>query len=197
MNNATNPNDFKVVSFHNPTTFGFTPEIGCMYDGRAINGPSGAPGIEPGATITLPYHIGNRLAINLAKRVLNTSPAATVDKAGIPTGDPIWSEARLNELAASYLTDLYSEEKPVQQSETDKLMAKVEEYKKMVDTLLAKSEPTQATPTIEPEIKVEGEPVKVEPKVYLDKQEVIAELEKRQVPHDKRKTKADLEKLLV
>src|SRR5262245_7506225 len=95
---VSNPNDFKVVSFHNTTEFGFTPEMGCMFDGRTINGPSGAPGIQAGEKMTLPYHIGQRLAINLAKRVLNTSVAATVDKAGIPTGEPIWSESRLQEL---------------------------------------------------------------------------------------------------
>lgn len=197
---VNNPNDFKVVSFHNSTSFGFTPAMGCMYDGRAINSPTGAPGIQAGETITLPYHIGQRLAVNLAKRVLNTSPAATVDKAGIPTGEPIWSEARLNELARSYVTDLYSEEKPIAMSETDKLMAKVEEYKKMVDTLLAKNQEGVATtqPVVEPE-KIEGnvQPPTIEPKAFQDKQEVIAELEKRQIVHDKRRTKSELEKLLV
>lgn len=199
MQNANVLNDTKVVSFHNSTSFDFTPDLGCMYDGRAINGKNGAPGIQAGETATLPYHVGYRLSINLAKRVLNTSPAATVDKAGIPTGEPIWSEARLNELAATYIKDLYTEEKPVQQSETDKLMAKVEEYKKMVDALLLKNEPTAPVPTVEPNEKVEGsvEPIKVEAQTFQDKQEVIAELEKRQIVHDKRKTKADLEKLLV
>lgn len=194
MNNpvVVNPNDYKVVSFHNSTGFGFTPEMGCMFDGRAINGKNGSPGIDPGETVILPYHIGHRLAINLAKRVLNTSPSATVDKAGIPTGEPIWSEARLNELALSYVKDVYTESKPAAQSETDKLMAKVEEYKKMTETLLAK---------VGGELpKVEASPTQTEPTspvAFQDKQEVIAELEKRGVVHDKRKNKAELEKLLV
>jgi hypothetical protein len=184
---VSNPNDYKVVSFHNPTEFGFTPAMGCMYDGRPINGKNGLPGIEAGETIILPYHIGNRLAINLAKRVLNTSPAATVDKAGIPTGEPIWSETRLQELAQSYLTELYSEAKPATQSQTDLLMAKVEEYKSMVDKLLAdKGVQPLTQPAVQPS-----------PTGFQDKQEVIAELEKRGVAHDKRKSKAELEKLLV
>lgn len=193
-----NPNDYKVVSFHNSTDFGFTSEMGCMYDGRAINSPTGAPGIQAGEKVTLPYHIGQRLATNLAKRVLNTSPAATVDKAGVPTGEPIWSEARLQQLASSYITDLYAEAKPIAQSETDRLMAKVEEYKKMVDTFLAQGKPAEVA-VVEPVVKIEGivEPPKIENKVYLDKQEVIAELEKRTIVHDKRKSKAELEKLLV
>lgn len=197
---VSNPNDFKVVSFHNSTSFDFVPEMGCMYDGRAINGRSGAPGIQAGETLTLPYHIGHRLAINLAKRVLNTSQAATVDKAGIPTGEPIWSETRLNELALTYVKDLYTEEKPVAQSETDKLMAKVEEYKAMVDKLMAGAAqpvipviaPVITDPTVPP-----IEPLKVEPKAYLDKKEVIDELTKRGIKFEARKNKAELEKLLI
>lgn len=191
-----NPNDYKVVSFHNSTVFGFTSDMGCMYDGRAINGKNGLPGIEAGETIILPYHIGNRLAVNLAKRVLNTSPAATVDKAGIPTGEPIWSESRLQELAKSYITELYSEEKPLAQSETDKLMAKVEEYKALVDKLLADKGADlpgegKTAEEVKQETTTDGS------KVFQDKQEVIAELEKRGIAHDKRKNKAELEKLLV
>lgn len=198
MNNISNPNDYKVVSFHNSTAFDFTSEMGCMYDGRPINGRSGAPGIQAGETVTLPYHIGHRLSINLAKRVLNTSPAATVDKAGIPTGEPIWSESRLKELALTYVKDLYSEDKPAAQSETDKLMAKVEEYKKMVDTLLSQNKLTEVStqPPID-NAHVAKDVSKFPAIVFQDKQEVIAELEKRNVAHDKRKSKAELEKLLV
>lgn len=189
----SNPNDYKVVTFHNSTEFGFTPELGCMYDGRSINGINGSPGIDAGEKITLPYHIGHRLAINLAKRVLNTSQAATVDKAGVPTGEPIWSESRLKELASTYITELYAETKPIAQSQTDLLMAKVEEYKKMVDSLVAKT--TQPEEIKDPVVEKPVDPT-VEPKVFVDKQEVIAELEKRNIKFDRRQTKANLEKLL-
>lgn len=182
---VSNPNDFKVVSFHNSNDFGFTPDMGCMYDGRPINGKNGSPGIDAGETIVLPYHIGRQLSINLAKRVFNTSQSATVDPAGIPTGVPIWNETKLQDLADSYLSDLYTEEKPVAQSETDKLMQKVEEYKAMVDKLL---------PTVEAEKPVE---VVSEATQFADKQEVLEELEKREIKHDKRANKAALEKLLV
>lgn len=186
---VSNPNDYKVVSFHNSTDFGFTPEMGCMYDGRSINGANGSPGIDAGEKVILPYHIGNQLAINLAKRVLNTSPAATVDASGVPTGVPVWSKELLTEKAKSYLTDLYAEAKPVAQSQTDILMAKVEEYKKMVDTLVAKTE----TPKVEETVETAAP----QSQGYQDKAEVIAELTKRGVKFDARQNKANLEKLLA
>lgn len=190
-----NPKDDVIVTFHNTTDFGFTPEMGCMYDGRPINGAHGAPGFEPGESKLLPYHIGHRLAINLAKRVLNTSPAATVDPAGIPTGVPIWSETKLQELANTFIKEEYADAKPVAMSETDKLMAKVAELEKFVkENVGNKPELASQTPSEVPSV---GTETKTQPKVYLDKQEVIAELEKRGIAHDKRKNKADLEKLLA
>jgi len=184
-----NPNDFKVVSFHNPTTYAFTPEMGCMYDSKPIHGKDGIPGIAPGETLILPYHVGQQLAKNLAKRILNTSPAATVDPSGIPTGVPIWSEARLEEEKSKLIKELYTEEKPVQQSETDKLMAKVDEYKAMVEKLMSGETSTKEEEIIQAEVSGKT--------VYVDKQEVIQELEKREIKHDKRQSKESLEKLLV
>jgi hypothetical protein len=197
MQNAqvSNPNDFKVVSFHNSELFGFTSEMGCMYDGRPINGKSGM-GIEAGETLILPYHVGHLLSRNLAKRVLNTSEAATVDQKGVPTGVPIWSQQRLDELANSFIKELYAEEKPAGMSETDKLMAKVEEYRKLVEEKLG-----SLTPKVEVK-STEGAQTVVMPPLnnvlnFQDKQEVITELEKRGIKHDKRSKKVDLEKLLA
>jgi len=194
----SNPNDFKVVSFHNHTTFGFTPEMGCMYDGRAINGKSGLPGIEAGETMILPYHVGHLLAQNLAKRVLNISPAATIDTAGVPTGVPIWSPEKLKELSDSFIKELYTEEKAAQQSETDKLMAKVEEYRKLVEEKLGLSSETEL-PKVDEVKKVETTEKVAQPEVktFQDKQEVIEELEKKGIKFDRRASKATLEKLLA
>lgn len=179
---VSNPNDSKVVSFHNNTEFGFLPEMGCMYDGRPINGKNGSPGIDAGEEIILPYHIGNQLAINLAKRVLNTSQSASVDAAGIPTGVPIWSETKLKDLSSTYIKELYSEARPIAQSETDKLMAKVEEYKLMVDKLVSQSSDIADVPMSDG---------------YKDKAEVIAELTKRGIKFDARQNKDSLQKLLA
>jgi hypothetical protein len=177
----SNPNDFKVVQFHNSTDFDFTPNMGCMYDGRPISGAKGDSGIAAGESVTLPYHIAHRLAVNLAKAVLTKNAGA--DVAGVPTGVPMWSEDKLEALKNGFLTDLYSETKPRALTETDVLMAKVEELNKFV----RENVPAKATEAA-PSESSEG---------YKDKGEVIAELEKRNVPHDKRKNKAELEKLLA
>lgn len=197
MNNpvVSNPNDFKVVEFTNSTDFTFTPEMGCMYDGRPIFGITGAPGVNAGESLTLPYHIGHRLAVNLAKAVqIRRAPA--VDQAGIPTGVPLWNIETLGTLKDSYLTELYVENKPLAMTETDRLMAKVEEYKKMVEQLLETKAPPAATEADVLKVIVPEENVP-ESSTYKDKQQVIAELEVRGITHDKRSTKANLEKLLV
>lgn len=209
MNNPTvsNPNDFKVVAFHNSTEFGFTPDMGCMYDGRPINGRTGAPGIDAGETVTLPYHIGHRLAVNLAKIAMIRGVAETkpqLDANGQPIVAALWDEVKLEALKNSYLKELYTEEKPVAMSETDKLMAKVEEYKKMVEQLLPKKVEENPPQQTQDEAQISHQNVEnpkvsesqAQSPVYQDKKDVIAELEKRQIPHDKRKNKADLEKLL-
>lgn len=166
--------------------------MGCMYDGRPINGAQGGPGINAGEKMTLPYHIGHQLAKNLAKVMLVRTAPAT-DPAGIPTGVPLWDTVRLENMKDSFLTDLYVEDKPTAMSQTDMLMAKVEEYKKMVDQLIA----TKSSDTvIEPVVSVEKAEMKGTT-VYQDKVDVITELEKRRIVHDKRKSKAELEKLLA
>ena len=191
---VSNPNDFKVVTFKNGSDFDFTPMLGCMYDGRPIFGTSGAS-VEIGESVVLPYHVGNLVAKNLAKAVLN-GQAPAVDPKGNPVGTPLWSETSLLELKQSFITDMYTEEKPVAVTETDRLMAKVEEYKAMVDKLIPESEkedaPKEDDKTDEP--PKEDAPKKVE---YSDKAEVIAELNKREISFNARLSKANLEKLLA
>lgn len=205
---VTNPNDFKVVDFHNPTDFTFTPEMGCMYDGRPIFGITGAPGINAGESMKLPYHIGHQLALNLAKAVMVRKAPAT-DPAGIPTGVPLWDSVAIEKMKNSFLTDLYVEDKPIAVSETDRLMAKVEELKRFVEENVKPNEPAPlpAEP-VKPVDPNEGNvPADLPPElpktedakvvVFQDKQEVIVELEKRGIKHDKRKNKSELEKLLA
>lgn len=213
---VSNPNDFKVVKFHNSTDFDFTPEMGCMYDGRPIFGISGDTGIKAGETIVLPYHIGHRLATNLAKMV-QVRKAPIKDEPNNPVGRPLWSDAELENLKSSFIGDLYTEAKPIGQTETERLMAKVEEYRALTEELLRKNaapvpqsvaaQPEAAAPVAAPveEAPASPEPVAAAPAaaeptapaVFKDKQEVLAELEKRGIKHDKRKSKADLEKLLA
>lgn len=200
---VVNPNDFKVVSFHNSTDFGFTHAMGCMYDGRGISGRTAFQGIEAGEELTLPYHIGHRLATNLAKAVM-LRMAPTVDAVGVPTGVPLWDTAKLESLKNSFLKELYSEAKPVAESETDKLMKKVEEYKALVEKVLKDGVAPKGEVTVE--VKTESaegvtitpeETTTTAPTVFQDKAEVIAELTKRNIKFDARKNKADLETLLA
>ncbi len=199
---VTNPNDFKVVSFTNKTDFTFTPEMGCMYDGRPISGITGAPGINAGESMTVPYHIGHRLATNLAK-IVKLKRAPISDEANNPVGKPLWSDEDLESLKNSFQTELYSEARATPMSETDRLFAQVEEYKKMVEQLLPKPveqpaeapTPEVATPEMAsvPTAAVVEAPAKVS---FADKQDVIAELERRGIKHDKRQNKDNLVKLL-
>lgn len=198
---TTNINDFKVVQFHNSEDFTFTPEMGCMFDGRPISGITGAPGINGGETITLPYHIAHRLAENLAKYVMTrrapTNPQ--VDAQGNPMIAAIWDSARLENMKNSYLTELYAEAKPIQQSETDRLFAKMEELKKFVEDNVSTQAGSIET-TTPPDISnspgaLDAARVAAQA-AYEDKKEVIEKLETLGIKHDKRKNKADLEKLL-
>lgn len=188
MNNphVSDPNEYKVVDFTNKTDFGFTPEMGCMYDGRPIFGITGAPGVNAGESMKLPYHVGQRLATNLAKVVM-TRQAPSVDPAGIPTGVPLWNSDSLEKLKNSFLTDLYNEAKPIAQTETDKLMERVEALNKMVEGLVNKD--AVSAPVVAPVASTAN--------VYQDKAEVIAALTKKGIKFDARSNKANLEKLLA
>lgn len=205
MQNApvATPKDTQVVSFHNTTDFGFTPTMGCMFDGRAVNGNQGGPGINAGESMILPYHIGHRLAVNLAK-IVKLRRAPLVDEANNPVGKPLWSDEDLETLKSSFLKDMYTEAKPVAMSETDRLMEKVEEYRKMVEQLLPKTVEAPVSPQ-EVRESVEStavssesvqEPAQTHKPLFADKQDVIAELEKRGIKHDKRSNKDNLIKLL-
>ena len=119
------PNDYKVVEFHNSTDFDFTPELGAMYDGRPLF-------VGLGEKKQFPYHIGNRLAENLAKAVMLKGAPAHDPNDKNPSGTSLWNDVKLDKLKASYLTELYIEEKPISQSQTDMLMSKVAELEKLV-----------------------------------------------------------------
>jgi hypothetical protein len=190
MNNpiVSNQNDFKVVEFHNSTDFDFTPEMGCMYDGRPIFGISGAKGILAGERINLPYHIGHRLAVNLAKQAqIRLAPPHDPRETNL-VGKPLWTDESLEALKNSFLTELYSEDKPASMSQTDMLMAKYEELKNLVTMNLTQPKAASIeTPTPSPEVAV----------VYSDKAEVMAELTKRGIKFNARDSKATLEKLIV
>lgn len=176
----SNANDFKVVEFYNSTDFDFTPELGAMYDGRPLF-------VGSGEKRQFPYHVGYRLAVNLAKYVLiKGAPTANDNN---PVGTPIWSDDKLEAMTRTFMTELYTESKPITVSETDRLMQRVAELEKLFkDGKGVESKP-------EPKLEVKSE-IKTD-KAYQDKAEVIAALEARGIAHDKRKKKEELEKLLA
>lgn len=206
-------NDYKVVSFRNTQPFDFTPDMGCMYDGRPITGSSGKPGIAAGETKMLPYHVGWRLATNLAKQVLvrNASNKQETDAQGNPMVKAIWDEGALESLKREFIEEMYSEDKPAKQTETDLLFARIAALEEMVKG--KQEEPvTEAVVTPGPVVASTPEedeataglqvvatvPTSEEDpsKSFKDKQEVLAELEARKIPHDKRASKEKLEALL-
>ena len=187
----SNPNDFKVVEFFNSTDFNFTPELGAMYDGRPLF-------VGSGERRQFPYHVGHRLAVNLAKAVLIKGAPMHDPTANNPVGTPLWGDEKLKSLSDSFITELYSDEKPVAQTETDRLMARVAELEKIFHQKEAEKPldaPKEKVMSVQEIVAPETLP-KVA-KTYQDKQEVIAELEKRGVKHDKRQNKETLEKLLA
>lgn len=192
------PNDAKVLEFYNSTDFDFTPELGAMFNGIGYQ-------VDSGMKKHFPYHIAMRLAENLAKAVLIKGAPLHDPNAANPTGTPLWGDEGVKRLKATFITELYSESTPIAQTETEKLHARVLELEKLmaeklkgvpVDTL--KGEVKSVSELVNPIVEKPTETVKpVEaPKVYQDKQEVIAELEKRGVKFDRRQNKDNLMKLL-
>ena len=189
----TNPNDFKVVSFHNSETFNFLPEYGCMYNGTAINGNLGGPGIKSGETMIMPYHIAHQLALNLAKYAMNSTASSVPmkDEQGNIMVKAIWNDVELERMKLSYLKELYSEDRPARATESEILLAKMEEFRKLTDERFAAlglaEKPVQETDDSEKETEV----------TFKDKAEILAELDKRGIKHDKRSSKETLEALLA
>jgi hypothetical protein len=172
-------NDHKVVTFKNIAVFDFTPALGAMFNSRPIFGKVAKDRIVVGEELFFPYHIGRRLAINLAKAML----VAVIPPPEYGKGDPAqagskssFGDEEINNLVGKILVSEYSEEKPIQESETDKLLKKFEELNKTVESLKAEK------------VSVDG---------FKDKKQVIEELTKKGITFDARKSKAELEKLLA
>lgn len=169
--------DFKVVTFKNISDFKFTPALGAMFNSRPIFGKVEKDSIVVSEELLFPYHIGRRLAINLAKQILLKEIPAPTYGDGDPARSPaVFGDEDINNLVTKILIGEYQESSPVEESETDKLMKKFDELNKTVEGLKGS---------------------KVSSEGFQDKQQVIAELEKREIVHDKRQSKATLEKLLA
>jgi len=173
---VTDSNDFKVVTFKNIASFEFTPALGAMFNSRPIFGKAGKQSIAIGEELLMPYHVGRRLAINLAKAmIVKEAPAPQYEKESDKTGTVLYSQDQVTDLVKKILIGEYEDEKPAAESQTDILLRKYEELNALVN-------------------KLQGN--KVASTGYKDKSEVIAELNRREIKFDARKSKAELEKLL-
>lgn len=170
-------NDVKVVTFKNISSIEFTPALGAMFNSSPIFGKVEVGKIMPNEELFFPYHIGRRLAINLAKIMLvRDMPAPTYGVGDPATSAKGFGDEEINKLVNQILISEYSEEKPIQESETDKLLRKFEELNKTVEDLKGS---------------------KVSSDGFKDKKQVIEELTKKGITFDARKSKAELEKLLA
>ena len=172
-----NENDVKVVTFKNISTLDFTPALGAMFNSRPIFGKVEAGKIVPNEELFFPYHIGRRLAINLAKLMLvRELPAPEYGKGDPSVTQKGFGDEQVDNLVNLILISEYREEKPIKESETDILLRKFEELNKTVEDLKGS---------------------KVASEGFKDKKQVIEELTKKGITFDARKSKAELEKLLA
>ena len=172
-----NENDVKVVTFKNISSLDFTPALGAMFNSRPIFGKVEAGKIVPNEELFFPYHIGRRLAINLAKLMLvRELPAPEHGKGDPSVTQKGFGDEQVDNLVNLILISEYREEKPIKESETDILLRKFEELNKTVEDLKGS---------------------KVASEGFKDKKQVIEELTKKGITFDARKSKAELEKLLA
>ena len=166
-----NPDEYKVVRLTNRTGFDFTPEMGAKY--------GGVPYLIPaGKSLLMPKPAAKLLAKHLARQMyIKKAPlrdASELDGKG--TDRPLWTEEDCLLLADTLLSEEYEEEKVNPQTPAEIIHAKIQELNKMIED--SPSENSAAA---------EG---------YMDKAQVIAELQKREIAFDARLTKNALEKLL-
>lgn len=175
-----NPNDHVVVRFTNRTDFDFTAEMGAMYGGVPYFVPAGK-------SLLVPKTIGLHLAKHLARQAFIKKAPLRDEKEvdGKGTDRPLWDDEAMKAMEGRFVSEEYEEERPPVLTEAEVQKRKVEELNK---NFLADEGPA--------EVELKNDNASDAPVAYADKAEVIEELEKRKIPHDKRKSKAALEELL-
>ena len=168
-----NPEEHKIVRLTNRTDFDFTPEMGARFNGMPYMIPAGK-------SLLMPKPAAKLLAKHLARQTyIKNAPVRDASQTdGKGSDRPLWTEKECLETAEKFLSDEYEEEQPAPRTPAEVIAAKIEELNKLI-------EETPSTSTEVP--PVEG---------YMDKAQVIAELQKRGIKFDARLNKAALEKLL-
>lgn len=191
-----NPNEAKVVRLTNIFDFDYTHAYGGVpYQLRA------------GVTQLFPWAIGDHLATHLARQaIIRKAPYrdenATDGRGGESTRSdrPLWDENAINDLKAKIIQDAYTEEREAPVSEAEMYRRKFEELNRLYPAqAVAPMVPpaNQVAPTVPGAVVgTTSAPDITAPTVYQDKAEVIAALVAKNVPHNPRASKANLEKLL-
>lgn len=168
-----NPDEHKIVRLTNRTDFDFTPEMGARYAGNPYVIPAGR-------SLLMPKPAAKLLAKHLARQVfLKGAPIRDASQTdGKGSDRPLWTDESCQSLADTFLSEEYEEERAIPRTPAEVIAAKIEELNKLIDE----------TPSSTEVVPAGG---------YLDKAEVIAELQKRGIKFDARLNKAALEKLLT
>lgn len=168
-------NDHKIVRFTNVTNFDFTAEMGAMFGGVPYF-------VAAGKSMLMPMTVGDHLATHLARQIIIQKAPIRDDKETDGKGSvhKLWDDKAIDSIKAKIVVQVSEEAAPVVQGEAARLAQKVQE--------LNKDFPPEANVNVPSETNVNSG--------YKDKAEVIAELVKRNIKYDARKSKATLEVLL-
>lgn len=164
-----NANEYRVVTFKNITDNDFTPALGAMFNSKHFF-------IKAGETMNLPYDVGYRLAVNLAKAIIvGAAPAPKYGEGNDTQTSTLMTEKDIQTYVDKILISDYQEEKAYQMTAEDKLNARIDELNKKLESV------------VDTKISTEG---------YSDKKEVIEALKAKGITHNPRKSKEELEALL-
>lgn len=168
--------EYKIVRITNRTDFDFTPEMGARF--------GGVPYLIPaGKSMLVPKPVGKLLAKHLARQVFIKNAPIRDEKEtdGRGRDRALWTEEQVVETANRFISEEYEQEKPVALDEAAIMAKKIAALNS--DFPIGGGSMNAAST----DAPVSG---------YQDKAQVIAELEKRGIAHDKRQGKDKLEALL-
>lgn len=172
----SDPNAGKVVTFTNLSDSDFTHSF------------SGTPYFVPaGATLQFPYHLGKHLATHLSRKMLISQDKGATQydpkdaTSANGNGTVLWNEETEGKLVDRILGEVYTHEIEKPKTELELLKEKVAELNKFNQEFLKGNN-----------MPSEGSEKPVD-ESFKDKGEIIAELKKKGLTVDARKSKASLE----
>lgn len=182
---TVNENDVKIVRITNISNFDFTGELGARFGGRDFFIPAGE-------SLLTPKTIGDHLATHLARQILlQKAPVRDAKETdGKGSDRPLWDDARIEELKAMIMVEVYQEEKPRVMSEDEKMAAKIADLNRVEKEVEREKGGNVDASGVVP---VEGTAGDI---VYKDKSQVIEELKAKGIQFDARASKSKLETLL-